>query len=93
MVVVGGKGERKGGREKGERRELKLGWWRRGEKGMVLGGVLASASIYMFHKDESKCDMGVNLHRFRLTSRYQTGWRRFKMAPSSPGCKCKCIYK
>lgn len=38
MVVVGGKGERKGGREKGERRELKLGWWRRGEKGMVLGG-------------------------------------------------------
>lgn len=38
VVVVGGKGERKGGREKGERRELKLGWWRRGEKGMVLGG-------------------------------------------------------
>lgn len=58
-MVVGGKGERKGGREKGERRELKLGWWRRGEKGMVLGGgVLASASIYMFHKDESKCENG-----------------------------------
>lgn len=92
-MVVGGQRRKK--RRQGKRRKegIKAGVVEERREGNGVGGVLASASIYMFHKDESKCDMGVNLHRFRLTSRYQTGWRRFKMAPSSPGCKCKCIYK
>lgn len=53
--------------------------------------VLASISIYMFHKDESKCDMDVILRQlrghFKLT--YKEGWSSFKMAPLSPGSKIK----
>lgn len=88
----GGKGEWEGGREEKERKEGIKDGERERWKGKC---VLASISIYMFHEDESKCDMDVMLcylrRHFKFT--YQEGGSSFKMAPLSPGSQLKRIFK
>lgn len=50
---------------------------------------------YMFHGDESKCNMDVVLRYLRghFKCIYQEGWNGFKMAPLSLGSKQTCIFK